>query len=58
MILVDENKLTLQTIAMIGEDLGIEGYDPNKWMVDIKTYDEYVDKVVDYLYVGEEGETA
>lgn len=44
MIYVDEMKLKLGTIMMIGQDLGIE----NKY--DMMSEDNYVDEVMDYLY--------
>ena len=49
MIEVDENKLTCGTITLIGQDLGIEGYEPDEWMKDINKYNDYVDKVVEKL---------
>ena len=52
MILIDETKLTNGTIIQIGFDLGIEGSNPDDWYAgDIKAMDDYIDKVVDELYI-------
>lgn len=53
MILIDETKLTNGTIGMIGYDLGIEGYNVNDWFKNIKSFDEYTDKVIEILRVQE-----
>ena len=39
-----ENKLTVETISLIGRDLEIE-------QTDEETYDEYIDRIVDILWV-------
>ena len=47
MVYVNEMKLTLGTIMMIGQDLGIE----NKYdMMDADSIDKYTDEIIDYLY--------
>ena len=47
MVYVDEMKLTLGTIMMIGQDLGIEN---NYDMMSEDGLDNYVDDVMDILY--------
>ena len=47
MVYVNEMKLTLGTIMMIGQDLGIEN---NYDMMDADSIDKYTDEVMDYLY--------
>lgn len=47
MVYVDEMKLTLGTIMMIGQDLGVE----NKYdIMDADSIDKYTDEVMGYLY--------
>ena len=47
MVYVNEMKLKLGTIMMIGQDLGIEN---NYDMMNADGLDNYVDDVLDYLY--------
>ena len=44
MVYIDENKLTIQTLMCIGQELGIEGDCST-----VETIKDYVNKVVDIL---------
>ena len=50
MIQIDEKKLTVGTLSMIGYDLGIMS-DSDELVKDISKYYEYIDKVVETLRV-------
>ena len=50
-VMIDLDKLTNGTIAMIGNDLGVKMFDwNNKSKEELsKSYDEYINKIIEYL---------